>query len=62
MSIYSYSQVARELGIDRRVIPYLVTICKLAPKPVSTNGRAKGLSESDLRKIRKILGIAESVQ
>jgi hypothetical protein len=57
--LYSYSQVGRMLNIDPRAVATLVRALKLVPKPVPTNGRAKGLNDADVRKIKKALGLLQ---
>jgi hypothetical protein len=55
--LYSYSQVGRMLNLDRRAVTALVRALKLVPKPVPTNGRAKGLNDADVKRIKKALGL-----
>ncbi len=54
LALRSYREAAKELGIDRRALPYLVAALGIVPKPIRHNGHAKGLDEADMRRLRKV--------
>ena len=53
--MYSFSAAAREIGTTRGMVAAAVQILGIEPKPITTNGKAKGLSKSDLTRIRRLL-------
>ena len=56
----SYSEVAEELGIRRQTVTDLVDKLGLTWKPIRTNRKAKGLDPTDVRRIRRALGMTTS--
>jgi hypothetical protein len=56
LDLKSFRQVAAELGIDRRALPYLVEVLGIVPKTIVHNGLAKGLDEADVELIREKVG------
>lgn len=52
----SISAAAKELDVRRETIGDLIIKLGLTPQPM-TNGKAKGLTEQHMRKIRKALGM-----
>lgn len=49
----TFSDAAKELGIDRKTVAEFVRRLRITPKPMS--GKAKGLTRSDVELIRKAL-------
>lgn len=60
--LYSYSQVARELGVDYRLVSGLVDALGIEPKAHPSNGRAKALDDRDLETIRRALSVRAEPQ
>lgn len=60
--LYSYSQVARELGVDYRLVSGLVDALGIVPKPHPSNGRAKALDDRDFAVIRQALSVRAEPQ
>lgn len=56
MAVVSFSEAARQLGIDRSAVAVAVQILGIEPAPIPTNGKAKGLTRADLTRIRKAMG------
>jgi hypothetical protein len=54
--LVSYIGAARILETDRKTVAGLVKALGITPKSISTNGKAKGLDQTDLRRLRKALG------
>jgi hypothetical protein len=57
--LHSQAGAARALGIYRTTVADLARAWNIHPKPISTNGFAKGLDDSDLRVLRRALNMAE---
>lgn len=55
--LMTYGQTSEHFDISRGTVADLVIKLGLTPKPM-TNGKAKGLDKSDIRKIAKCLGMS----
>lgn len=55
--IYTFAEAGRTLNVNRQVVSALVKAHGITPQAVPTNGSAKGLTERDMRVIRKALGL-----
>jgi hypothetical protein len=53
VGLRSISDVARELGLDRRVVSWIIATHAIATRPIPTNGLAKGLDEAAVAEIRR---------
>lgn len=62
-NITIYAEAQEELGLRYvTTITDLVEKAGITPKPVRSNGRAKGLNDADMNQLRKMLGIARHRQ
>jgi hypothetical protein len=57
VNVLSYTQAAKELGLDIRAISSLVDALHLEPKRHPSNGRAKALDAGDIETIRRALSV-----
>jgi hypothetical protein len=53
IALLSYSAAARVLGIDRKMVGWLVREMGMRPRAVPWNGKAKGLSVEEVVRIRR---------
>lgn len=54
----TFSQAAKELGVDRKTIGDLVRLHKIETFPVPTNGKARGVNVAGMKRLRKLLPVA----
>lgn len=55
MELRSIKSVADELGVDRRIVSFLIDANGIVTHPVPLNGKAKGLDASSVRKLTKLV-------
>ncbi len=56
-SLTTLTEASSLLGVSRQTVSELARRLGIQTKPVELNGRAKGLDEADMRRLRKALGL-----
>lgn len=56
-NLITLSEAAPILGVSRQTVSELARRLGIETKPMPLNGRAKGLDEADMRRLKKALGI-----
>lgn len=56
-NLITLSEAAPILGVSRQTVSELARRLGIETKPMPLNGRAKGLDEADMRRLRKALGM-----